>query len=305
MASQDDYQLLDSGHGEKLERFTEVVLRRPSPQALWAPSRPAEEWNQAVATYHRSDQGGGSWQGQSALPERWTCTISGIDFGLSATGFGHVGVFPEQKPFWNWIRQSCRHHFEDRGKGLRVLNLFAYTGGSSIAAAQGGAQVTHCDASKGIVRWASDNARACDFEGGSIRWIIDDAMKFLAREARRDSRYDAIILDPPSFGRGPKGEVWKLEESVGELLAACAQILTPRPAFVLLSAHTPGLGPLAFRLLLRRALRDHAASATGGGEWAHGEMFLAGAAGTDPLPSGSWTAWSATEAPSLRPEVPR
>jgi 23S rRNA (cytosine1962-C5)-methyltransferase len=305
MTTGDGYELIDSGDGEKLERFASVVLRRPSPQALWVKQLPTSSWEAADARFERSEKGGGTWHSNTSLPESWNCTISAIEFRLASTTFGHVGVFPEQRSFWEWVRGSCRRAAESRDRSLRVLNLFAYTGGSSLAAAQGGAEVTHCDASKGIVRWASDNAEACDIGEGSIRWIIDDAMKFLAREHRRESRYDAIILDPPSFGRGPKGEVWKLEESIGDLLAACAGVLSDEPAFVLLSAHTPGLGPLAFHVLLRQALQSHSVVSRTPDHWAHGEMFLEGGSGVCPLPSGSWATWSEGQAPSVIAEFDR
>jgi len=288
----DQYQLLDSGGGEKLERFGDFVLRRPSPQALWRREANASLWDGATARFERHDKGGGVWDGRERLPEQWRCRIAEIDFRLSPTNFGHVGVFPEQRPFWQWIRARCAEEAAQRNEALRVLNLFAYTGGSSLAAALGGADVTHCDASKGIVRWASENAEAQDLGQGRIRWIIDDAMKFLAREARRDSRYDAIILDPPSFGRGPKGQVWKLEESIFELLQACRPVLSDRPSFVLLSAHTPGLGAMAFRILLNQALGSEC-----GGNYAHGEMALRGAEASHPLPNGTWSSWSSGSPP--------
>lgn len=297
----DQYELLDSGQGEKLERFGDYVLRRPSPQALWKPELGPSTWSEATAHFVRRDKGGGEWVHGDRLPEFWKCRLAGIDFRISPTNFGHLGAFPEQRPFWKWIRARCQAESESRGRSLRLLNLFAYTGGSSLAAAQGHAMVTHCDASKGIVRWASQNAEDCAFERGEIRWIIDDAPKFLAREARRNSFYDAIVLDPPSFGRGPKGQVWKLEESITELLDACAAVLSDEAAFVLLSAHTPGLGPLAFRTLLRQSLREHPVAGTSG-SLAHGEMYLAGGPGVNPLPNGTWCSWSLGSAPET--EVP-
>jgi 23S rRNA (cytosine1962-C5)-methyltransferase len=252
-------------------------------------------WDDATARFERHERGGGIWHGRDRLPETWTCRIEGLLFRISPTNFGHLGVFPEQRDLWPWIRERCREAAEAREAPPRLLNLFAYTGGSSLAAASGGAEVTHCDASKGIVRWASENADAQDLGPGSIRWIIDDARKFLAREARRESLYDAIVLDPPSFGRGPKGQVWKLEESIGDLLAACVAVLSQQPIFLLLSAHTPGLGPMAFRILLEQALGPAHV-----GHYAHGEMALRGAEDVHPLPSGTWATWSVGPAPEVR-----
>jgi 23S rRNA (cytosine1962-C5)-methyltransferase len=280
-----DYVLLDSGDGEKLERFGDVVLRRPSPQAFWSRRLGDDAWGQAWARYERSSQGGGQWRVDRALPEQWPIDIVGQRLLLKGTGFGHLGVFPEQAPFWTWIRERCQHVGADP---VRLLNLFAYTGGSTLAAALGGAEATHCDASKGVVQWARENAQANALGDSPIRWIVDDALKFLRREARRERVYDAIVLDPPSFGRGPKGEVFKLEESIGELLAACADVLSDRAAFVLLSAHTPGLGSVALRHLLEDTVGPRGAE----GCLAHGEMLVPATPDVRPLPSGTWASWS-------------
>lgn len=277
-----EYSLLDSGDGEKLERFAEIEVVRPSPQALWRRTLPAARWSGARARYLRSNKGGGRWDPPHALPEQWDCRIGGQQMLLRPTGFGHVGVFPEQVRFWHWLQARVTADHE-------VLNLFGYTGGSTIAAARGGARVTHCDASRGVVQWASENARRNDLNEAPVRWIVDDALKFLRREARRERRYHGIVLDPPSFGRGPKGEVWKLEEGIGELLAATIDVLhADTGAFVLLSAHTPGLGGRALENLLRQSLASRAAS----GPCAHGEMVIASTAPAPALPSGTWAAWA-------------
>lgn len=281
----DDYALLDSGHGQKLERFGPHVVVRPSPQALWAPSLDEARWQAAEARYERSSRGGGSWIPADALPDGWECVVGTQRFHVKPTGFGHMGVFAEQAPFWEWIAAQSE-------PGREVLNLFAYTGGSSIAAARGGAVVTHCDASKGVVQWASDNAALNGLADAPIRWIIDDALKFLRREARRERRYHGVILDPPSFGRGPKGQVFKLEESVDELLQACVGVLADDFAFVLFSAHTPGIGAVAVRNLLDVALRRRFEAAIDRGGFGHGEMWIEGAHGALPLPSGTWSAWA-------------
>jgi 23S rRNA (cytosine1962-C5)-methyltransferase len=273
-----EYELLDSGGFAKLERFGDWILHRPSPQAFWAPRKP-ELWASAHARYERSSKGGGSWVEDNDVPEAWSCRVGGFDLELRRTGFGHIGVFTEQVPFWKWITAACSE------RSIRVLNLFAYTGGSSLAAARGGADVTHCDASRGVVQWASENAERNEMSG-SIRWIVDDAIKFLRREERREKTYDGIILDPPSFGRGPKGEVFKLEEGAQELMEAVIAVLDPEPAFVLLSAHTPGLGPISLRNLLESALSEHPAAPSMALDF--GEMCVEGSDDGFKLPAGTW-----------------
>jgi 23S rRNA (cytosine1962-C5)-methyltransferase len=264
----------------------------------------------------RSSTGGGEWSFRRPLPESWTLDWAGERWRIQPTGFGHVGLFPEQMPFWRWIRQQCADALRmppDAARAtapsstgmqsgsapgapaphVEVLNLFAYTGGSSLAAARGGASVTHCDAARGIVAWASENARLAQLGEGSIRWIVDDAMKFVRREQRRQRRYDAVILDPPSFGRGTKGEVWKLEEHLPDLLSACAALLSEHARFVLLSAHTPGVGALALRNLLAEVLGGRTAGRPG--SMGCGEMLIPEASPGAPraLPSGTWAAWAA------------
>lgn len=291
-----DYALLDSGDQARLERFGPWVLDRPSPQAYWRPRRPRAEWTAADARYERSSRGGGQWKGDERLPGSWTCRIGLLELELRRTGFGHVGVFAEQIPFWAWLETATADFARRSGRMPRVLNLFAYTGASSIAAARGGAEVTHCDASRGVVQWASENAARNPVGDGSIRWIVDDALKFLRREARRGNHYDGIVLDPPSFGRGPRGEVWKLEEGVTELLDAVVAVLAPEPAWILLSAHTPGLGPMALANLLHGALAAHPGGPTLA--LAHGEMSIEPEPSGYALPAGTW-------ARAADPELPR
>jgi 23S rRNA (cytosine1962-C5)-methyltransferase len=291
-----EYELLDSGHQSKLERFGAVLLHRPSPQALWKPRLDTAVWDAAHARYERSSQGGGHWIAAADVPETWMCNVGTLRLELRRTGFGHVGVFPEQIRFWNWLRQAVQTRAQDLKRAPRILNLFAYTGGSSLAAAMGGARVTHCDASHGVVQWASENAKYNDLGDGHIRWIVDDALKFLRREARRENTYDGIILDPPSFGRGPRGEVWKLEDGAAELLAAVAAVLDGDPGFVLLSAHTPGIGPLALNNLLTAALGERVDMDSL--EFSHGEMLVESAAGILSLPAGTW---ASAHRPELAP----
>lgn len=226
----DDYELLDSGDGRKLERFGRIVLARPCSQAMWRAQLPSSEWNRATASFDRED--GNNWHGRANLPKEWTITTAGMTFKLGGTDFGHLGIFPEQRAQWQWIREHARG---------RVLNLFAYSGGSTMAAGLGGAEVCHLDASKGMVEWARDNARLNGLADKPIRWIVDDAHKFMRREIRRGKKYDAIILDPPSFGRGAGGEMYKIERDLKETLSLVKELLSEKPAFVLFSSHTPGL----------------------------------------------------------------
>ena len=237
----DDYELLDSGDGRKLERFGRVVLARPCSQALWRPSLPRSEWDRADASFYRED--GNRWHGRSNLPREWEIETAGVRFRLGGTDFGHLGIFPEQRAQWKWIRESVSSAAERRGGSARpqVLNLFAYSGGSTMASALGGAEVCHLDASRGMVEWARGNAALNGLSAHPIRWIVDDAHKFMRREVRRGRRYDAVILDPPTFGRGAGGEMYKIEEGLKETLGLVRELLTDDPLFVLFSSHTPGL----------------------------------------------------------------
>ena len=238
----DDYELLDSGDGRKLERFGRYVLARPCSQAMWRPVKSPAEWSRADASFDRED--GNRWHGRSNLPKEWRIETAGIRFKLGGTDFGHLGIFPEQRAQWKWIRKQVE------GRGLKVLNLFAYSGGSTMAAALGGAETCHLDASKGMVEWARDNAALNGLSDKPIRWIVDDAHKFMKREIRRGHRYDAIILDPPSFGRGAGGEMYKIERDLKDTLGLVKELLSDKPAFVLFSSHTPGLSQIVAENIL-------------------------------------------------------
>ncbi len=281
----DDYELLDSGAGRKLERFGEVVLARPAAQAVWRPARPEAEWRRATASFDREN--GLQWRNRDALPDQWIIRVAGIAFRLSGTDFGHLGIFPEQRDQWRWIAAQTRALAKRLGRRPAVLNLFAYSGGSTLAAAHAGAEVCHLDASKGMVAWARENAALNRLEAAPIRWIVDDAHKFLKREARRGRRYDGVILDPPSFGRGSQGELYKIERDLPETLDLCRAALAEPPGFLLLSAHTPGLSPTVLRNLADDTLRGR------GGASSAGEMLLTGARGVAPLPNGAWARWTA------------
>ena len=245
----DDYELLDSGDGRKLERFGKYVLARPCSQAMWRPSKSAAEWERADASFDRED--GNRWHGRSNLPKEWQIETAGIKFKLGGTDFGHLGIFPEQRAQWRWIRQRIEATTAvDSSQRLSVLNLFAYSGGSTMAAALGGAEVCHLDASKGMVEWARENARLNGLADHPIRWIVDDAHKFMKREIRRGRKYDAIILDPPTFGRGAGGEMYKIERDLKDTLGLVKDLLSERPSFVLFSSHTPGLSQIVAENIL-------------------------------------------------------
>ncbi|HMP74263.1 MAG TPA: class I SAM-dependent methyltransferase [Kiritimatiellia bacterium] len=278
-----DYQLLDSGHGQKLERFGPVTLVRPCSQAVWPPRLPPDPWTRAHATFDRAE--GNRWSRRNRLPDHWDISVDGIRFKLSSTDFGHLGIFPEQRQSWAWIRERLAHR-ANTSPPPAVLNLFAYSGGSTLAAAHARADVCHVDASKGMVEWARENAKLNQLQAAPIRWIVDDVHKFLHREIKRNRRYDAIILDPPTFGRGAKGELYKIEEALPETLTLCSRLLTSRPLFLLLSAHTPGFTPIVLENLLRSHLPP--------GHYHPGEMLLTGDPDTLPLPSGTYCRWTPT-----------
>ncbi len=229
-----DYELLDSGNGQKLERYGPYRFRRPEPEAIWQPALAEKHWQDVHAVFIPSpEENGGHWEGRRKFPERWQMTYKDLKFWVQTTASRHLGVFPEQAGQWDWINQQVRQ----AGRPLKVLNLFGYTGLASLAAAQAGAQVTHVDASRKMIVWAKENQALSGLAEAPIRWIVDDALKFVQREARRDAAYDGVILDPPKFGRGPKGEVWEFYRLLPDLLQACQAILSRQPAFLVLTAY--------------------------------------------------------------------
>ncbi len=250
-----DYEVLDTGNGEKLERWGDVILQRPDPQTIW-PRAEEGLWERADAVYHRSDRGGGQWEFRRKLPERWTVRWENLRFYVRPTGFKHTGLFPEQAVNWDWAAELIRKRIVDGGS-VKVLNLFAYTGGATVSAAAAGAAVTHVDASKGMVNWAKENAASSGLTEAPVRWLVDDCLKFVEREIRRGNTYDAIIMDPPSYGRGPKGEIWKIEESVWPLVKLAAQLLSDRPLFFLINSYTTGLQPAVLTYMLNFAIGAH------------------------------------------------
>jgi 23S rRNA (cytosine1962-C5)-methyltransferase len=271
----DDYELLDSGEGRKLEKFGPYLIERPAPVVLWPKSLPEAKWKGAQAVFSR--EGERLWK-KKEVPASWEMTTSGLLFKLSPTDFGHLGIFPEQRAQWEWIQK--------KSQGLKVLNLFAYSGGSTLAAAKGGASVCHLDASKGMVAWARENAQLNGLEKKPIRWIVEDAVKFLKREQKRGSRYEGIILDPPTFGRGSQGEVFKIEDDLLPLLNLCFSLFSSSPKYVILSCHTPGLTPIILGHLLEPLRKQYE------GVIKTGEMTLEGKEGTKNLPSGAFARWS-------------
>lgn len=245
----DQYALLDTSGGEKLECFGGYLLVRPDPQIIWDTNKAHPDWRRPHAHYHRSSRGGGSWEMLRPLPESWTISYRDLQFVLRPTGFKHTGIFPEQAVNWDLFASMLKQH-KPSSRRLRVLNLFAYTGAATMACAKAGAEVSHVDASKGMVAWAKQNALACGLSDHPIRYLVDDCEKFLAREIRRGNRYDAVILDPPSYGRGPAGEVWQLEQKIYPLLLLCRQVLVDRPLFFALNSYTTGLSPAVMSYLL-------------------------------------------------------
>ena len=240
-----DYEVIDCSGGEKLERWGKYILVRPDPQVIWDTDKKAPQWRKMNGHYHRSSKGGGEWEFFS-LPEQWSINYKGLTFQLKPFSFKHTGLFPEQAANWDWFGEKIKN----AGRPVKVLNLFAYTGGATVACAAAGAQVCHVDAAKGMVNWARENARVSGLSDAPVRWIIDDCAKFVEREIRRGKVYDAIIMDPPSYGRGPGGEVWKLEDNLFPFVKLCAQVLSDKPLFVIINSYTTGLAPSVLGYML-------------------------------------------------------
>ena len=240
-----DYSVLDASGGEKLEQWGKYTLIRPDPQIIWNTARENPEWERADGHYIRSSEGGGHWE-ESRLPQVWNIGYGELSFALKPMGFKHTGLFPEQAVNWDWMAQKIRA----RKRPVNLLNLFAYTGGATVACAAAGAQVVHVDAARGMVAWAKENAALSGLAQKPIRYIVDDCIKFVSREIRRGNRYDAIVMDPPSYGRGPGGEIWKLESGIFDLLELCAGVLSDEPLFFILNSYTTGLSPSVMAYLL-------------------------------------------------------
>ena len=245
-----DYECIDAGNGEKLERWGNVIFRRPDPQAMW-PINNDSSWKNVDGFYHRSNKGGGYWDFKKELPEYWTVSYKDLTFKVSPTNFKHTGLFPEQATNWDFMMEKI----SKANRPIKVLNLFAYTGGATMACSKAGAvEVVHVDASKGMTEWAKENMRLCHLENNRIRFIVDDCLKFVEREARRGNKYDAIVMDPPSYGRGPNGEVWKFEHNLYNLINACMKILSDKPLFFLINSYTTGISSTVLFNILKTTL---------------------------------------------------
>lgn len=245
-----DYEVLDTSGGEKLERWGDYLLVRPDPQVIWNTPKDLPGWRKMNGHYYRSSKGGGEWEFFD-LPKQWEIAYKDLRFNLKPFSFKHTGLFPEQAVNWDWFSDKIKN----AGRPVKVLNLFAYTGGATLAAAAAGAAVTHVDASKGMVNWAKENAKSSGLEAAPIRWLMDDCMKFVEREIRRGNHYDGIIMDPPSYGRGPKGEIWKIEDSIYDFIKLCTQILSDAPLFFLVNSYTTGLAPAVLTYMLSTELK--------------------------------------------------
>ena len=278
-----DYQLLDCSGGERLERWGDFVLVRPDPQVIWNTPKTDPLWFQANGYYHRSRTGGGSWEIRGKMPPYWKISYKDLTFNIKTMGFKHTGLFPEQAVNWDMMRSKI----ESAGRPVKVLNLFAYTGGATVACLKSGASVVHVDASKGMVSWAKENAVSSGVADGSVRWIVDDCIKFVQREIRRGNRYDIIIMDPPSYGRGPGGEVWKLEDEVYEFVRLCAKLLDGDSMMMLINSYTTGLSPSVMEYILGAVVKPRL-----GGNVTSSEIGLPVTGSGMILPCGASAVWS-------------
>jgi len=277
-----DYELIDCSDGERLERWGDIVLIRPDPQIIWKTPKKDPLWKQAHARYHRSSSGGGAWQFYKNMPKQWKIKYKDLTFGIKPMGFKHTGVFPEQAVNWDFAADKIKN----AGRPVKVLNMFAYTGAATLACLNAGASVCHVDASKGMVQWAKENAELSGLSDKPVRWLVDDCVKFVQREQRRGNKYDGIIMDPPSYGRGPGGEVWKLEEQLFSLVELCSGILSDNPVFFILNSYTTGLSPSVMEYLLGVMLRSRF-----GGSVSSSEIGLHVTATGLALPCGSTAIW--------------
>ena len=286
-----DYEVIDTSEGEKLERWGAYLLVRPDPQVIWNTPKKEKGWCKMNGHYHRSSKGGGEWEFFD-LPQQWQIQYESpsfkqpLTFNLKPFSFKHTGIFPEQATNWDWFSEKIRN----AGRPVKVLNLFAYTGGATLAAAAAGAHVTHVDASKGMVTWAKENAVSSGLGDAPIRWLVDDCVKFVEREIRRGNHYDAIIMDPPSYGRGPKGEIWKIEDAIHPLVKLCAQLLSDKPLFFLINSYTTGLAPAVLTYMLSIEVKSKF-----GGSVISDEIGLPVAKNGLILPCGASGRWSADE----------
>ena len=277
-----DYEVLDASSGEKLERWGDFILIRPDPQAIWNTPKTHAGWKHPNAHYHRSKQGGGQWEFID-LPQQWSVSYKDLTFQLKPFNFKHTGLFPEQAVNWDYMSEKIK----TAGRPIKVLNLFAYTGGATVACAKAGASVSHVDASKGMVTWAKENAASSGLQDAPIRYLVDDCVKFVEREIRRGNHYDGIIMDPPSYGRGPNGEVWKIEEKIHDLVRLCAKVLSDNPLFFIINSYTTGLQPAVLSYIINVEITRHF-----GGKVRADEIGLPVKGGELQFPCGATARWS-------------
>ena len=277
-----DYEIIDAADGKKLERWGDIVLNRPDPQIIWPTTAPSKSWENTNAIYHRSKSGGGQWQYFTDVPEAWQITYKHLTFNVKPMGFKHTGLFPEQAVNWDFMYNAIK----GQDKKISVLNLFAYTGGATVSCASAGAKVVHVDAAKGMVQWAKENAVSCGLSDAPIRYIVDDCTKFVEREIRRGNKYDAIIMDPPSYGRGPKGEIWKFEDELYGLVSKCSQLLSDNPIFFIVNSYTTGISHTVVANLITMVLKTKF-----GGNVTSDEIGLPIKSSGLVLPCGATTRW--------------
>ena len=278
-----DYKILDMADGQKLERWGDVVLSRPDPQIIWKDKSFPKKWKDINATYHRSSSGGGSWEFNKKMPKQWQIKYKNLTFNIKPMGFKHTGLFPEQAVNWDWMINKIKSEKRE----IKVLNLFAYTGGATVACASAGASVCHVDSSKGMTTWAKENIESSGLKDRTVRFIVDDVVKFVNREIRRGNKYDAIIMDPPSYGRGPKGEVWQIEEKLYGLVELCTKVLSDEPLFFLINSYTTGLSPI----ILEHILDATVAKKAKGGKIYGGEIGIPTSRDGKVLPCGIFGRW--------------
>ena len=277
-----DYEILDMANGEKLERWGNIILIRPDPQIIWKEKSFPEKWKNANAKYNRSNTGGGNWNFIKPLPKSWQIKYKDLTFNIKPMGFKHTGIFPEQAVNWDWMMNKIRNS----NREIKVLNLFAYTGGASVACLKAGASVCHVDSSKGMCEWAKENVASSGLRERPIRFLVDDVVKFVNREIRRGNKYDGIIMDPPSYGRGTNGEVWKFEENIADLVKLCMNVLSDKPLFFLINSYTTGISSQVLENLLKINIPKKV-----GGKYSHGELGLPMTNSKLILPCGIYGRW--------------
>lgn len=286
-----DYEILDMANGEKLERWNNIYLVRPDPQIIWNDKQYPEKWKQANARYNRSSTGGGHWDYKKRLPDSWQIKYKNLTFNIKPMGFKHTGIFPEQAVNWDWMMDKIQNEIKTTNREIKVLNLFAYTGGATVACLYAGASVCHVDSSKGMVAWAKENVVSSRLQERPVRYIVDDVVKFVQREIRRGNKYDAIIMDPPSYGRGTNGEVWKFEENLPMLIEICMQVLSDNPLFFLINSYTTGTSSMVLENLLKMNMRKKYGKRADDGIFENGEVGLPMTDSDFILPCGIYSKW--------------